>query len=232
MFRVGYPGVSARCMYSYTGAGSEIEGGHGMLATPHRRRNGAVFTTVRDIMCVVHRCLSQIILGRKLTGSKNAAKISRRTGISPLDLLCSDIYLVIDEGQTTYQDTSFWNCCLKSAIGMRSVGIKIVLLCSYGSPAASREIFGIAPFQFPEHHHVSLVPTTKVVVGLFLTEDEHFHYVDSFWNIRLSQELVNTVYEWTRGHIGASFSLMQFFASSQACISLYLPTDWMLTYCP
>jgi hypothetical protein len=148
--------------------------------------------------------------------------LTSRCRVPETELLTSSIYILVDEAQSSYYDVDLWNDGLKSVAGRlpRADGIKFLMACSYGSPGSGTWKWNITPQFFPPKHHLSLLPTDKVPLGLFLTDEEFRAFVDT-WETRgqpkFALDLRQRLRRVTSGHIGALVGLLEWISTSTVC---------------
>ncbi|KAG8810124.1 hypothetical protein FRC17_003081 [Serendipita sp. 399] len=118
--------------------------------------------------------------------------------------------IIIDEGQLTYWDTSFWNSFLKM-ITPESTN-RVILFASYGSPHNRVSVFGTTAF-VPDVNRVSLRPIDHgdnvAQAGLLLLPDEFHDLVERRCPKRhFKEDFIDYIYGFTAGHVGATRDLL------------------------
>ena len=120
-------------------------------------------------------------------------------------------YILIDEAQDSYWDEDFWNDFLKQLQGFDK-GTRAILFCSYGSPSARpNDHAAFTPLSIGAVARVSLRPQSTDDIGLLLTREEYEELLRKHPKVLAFDEgLKSAIYEWTAGHVGAVYVLIEF----------------------
>lgn len=129
---------------------------------------------------------------------------------------------IIDEGQLSYWDSSFWNGLLKM-IRPESKD-RVILFVSYGSPNRRVSVEG-TPMILPELNRVGLQPVDHgdgiAPAGLFLTSDEFNDMVQKkFPAGRFKTDFLDYVFRMTAGQAGAIEELLRVVLAHNVCLPI------------
>ncbi|KAF8418995.1 hypothetical protein EV426DRAFT_720268 [Tirmania nivea] len=135
-----------------------------------------------------------------------------------LDIFMAPVVVLIDEAQSTYWDTDFWNDGLKAAIDRKN-GMTFVLASSYGSPSGSQLVanvpphvgYHLTPVQFAEAHMVGLKPDERGgTLGVFFSETEFDDLLSTDPSMKLGEDVKELIYRLTGGHSGATVDVLSY----------------------
>lgn len=134
------------------------------------------------------------------------------------NLWYSDLVIIIDEAQMSYDDNGLWLGLIKSVGGLNN-GPRIALFSSYGSPTGgpSSALPGSPHVIIGAWQRVSLTPSIMKFspnIGLFYSREEFDDVVSRVCSGRPSLPLDNTAYDYlfdfTNGHPGAVDGLLSY----------------------
>ena len=117
--------------------------------------------------------------------------------------------LIVDEAQSSYWDKPFW---LELKDINPETSSRIITLASYGS--AGHNIYDpMTPFHISPRQNIGLVPVDhgdEIAVGLLLTKAEFDAVVPKlFPNHQFDASFLDSVFDITRGHVGACESFLR-----------------------
>ncbi|KIM75050.1 hypothetical protein PILCRDRAFT_13870 [Piloderma croceum F 1598] len=117
-------------------------------------------------------------------------------------------FLIVDEAQSSYRDKSFW---LELKDINPDVGFCVITLASYGS--AGHNIYDpMTPFHITPQQGIGLIATDngdQIAVGLLLTKAEFDEVVPKLLpDHRFDDSFLDSVFDITRGHVGACESFL------------------------
>lgn len=135
--------------------------------------------------------------------------------------ILSQAVLIIDEGQTSYNDAILWNEILKSRCYGKGEEIMFCLFCSYGSPSTGVETTTceFTPAILNPEQRVTLTPQTNAAApdfGLFFSKTEFYDATSRIGSkkippIILQTDAIEYLFSFTNGHPGALESMMEYF---------------------
>ncbi|PKY02893.1 hypothetical protein P168DRAFT_305277 [Aspergillus campestris IBT 28561] len=135
--------------------------------------------------------------------------------------ILSQAVLIIDEGQTSYNDSILWNEILKPRCYGKGEEIMFCLFCSYGSPSTGVETTTceFTPAILNPAQRVTLTPQTNAAApdfGLFFSKTEFYDATSRIGSkkeppIKLQTDAIEYLFSFTNGHPGALESMMEYF---------------------
>lgn len=153
------------------------------------------------------------------TYKENLQTAARERGLNICDDALSDanVIWIIDEGQASYADDTFWTHFVKKQHGRKS-GAKLVFFTSYGSPTAGPSDWTVgSPLAYlgpPQRVSitVSWAPGSSNI-SLFLNRVELSDMVtrlcgDIRLPFKVTPDALQYLWEVTRGHPGAIYSII------------------------
>ena len=138
----------------------------------------------------------------------------------------SNMVLIVDECQNSYEYESFWNDLIKRQASGAAAGPYIALFSSFGSPGEIpvRYSGGSAPVQLSDAQRVSLRPTVHVEFGLFFDESEFLEVVHHATTKEQygqpfvpAAETKKMIWDLTSGHPGATRALLDLLIHAEVC---------------
>ncbi len=135
-------------------------------------------------------------------------------------------YILFDNGQDTYWDTSLWETLFKSIPGMHD--LHLILFCAYGSPTSHPlEYDSGTPMVLDAHARISLLPSTDEPdqfgsVGLLFTREEFGQVIQRAREMPLDIDAQDEIYKLTGGHAGAVADILEVLAG-EASFDKFLP---------
>jgi len=131
-------------------------------------------------------------------------------------------FIIIDEAQATYDNAGLWHE-LKNSNPLRDD--RAILFCSYGSPTSDTEVVGKTPIIINEPQRVSLQPVNHLdyaPVGLLLKREEYEDFIDNrSLRSKLDDSLLDLIFDFTAGHIGAIVDFINVIRASDVGIYLF-----------
>jgi hypothetical protein len=130
--------------------------------------------------------------------------------------------IIVDEAQTSYGDTRFWNEIIKSVRGRIGYKIKFCLFCSYGNPSAGMPYNPkdhSTPVDFGPAQRISLTPSVEPgspQIGLFYNKNEFEVVVTKLCSSELIEKYTinegarTYIFNLTSGHPGAVSSIVYY----------------------
>ena len=119
-------------------------------------------------------------------------------------------YFLFDEGQTTYWDEALW-LAFKDTIQSMQKPVYAILFCTYGNEEV-RDPKSVTPIDLTgarvtlERVHTD----GDISFGLLLDKLEFGDVIDRNSKLRLADDLRDFIYDFTRGHVGATLAVAQF----------------------
>jgi hypothetical protein len=140
---------------------------------------------------------------------------------NPADYLALGTVIIVDEAQSSYVDSGFWNTIIKQRQSNEGADIRICLFCSYGSPLTGVEQDRVfyTPAVLEPRQCVTLTPQSDKIspqIGLFFTRVEfndaifriiHYLYPEQF---TLDEEAKKYLFLLTNGHPGGVSLVMSY----------------------
>jgi len=140
---------------------------------------------------------------------------------SPADYLASGTVIIVDEAQSSYADSCFWNTIIKQRQFNEGADIRICLFCSYGSPLTGVEQDRVfyTPAVLNPGQCVTLTPQPNKYspqIGLFFTRVEfndavfriiHYLYPEQF---TFDEEAKKYLFSLTNGYPGGVSSMISY----------------------
>jgi energy-coupling factor transporter ATP-binding protein EcfA2 len=118
-------------------------------------------------------------------------------------------FLIVDEAQSSYWDKQFW---LELKDINPDVVVCVITLASYGS-TGHNIYYPITPFHISPQQDIGLIAADhgdQIAVGLLLTKAEFDEVVPKlFPNHRFDDSFLDSVFDITRGHVGACESFLR-----------------------
>jgi hypothetical protein len=128
-------------------------------------------------------------------------------------------YFLFDEGQTTYWDTSLW-LAFKDNIQSLKNPVYAILFCSYGNESLYDPLKPTPPalngakVTLNRIHRAGSTP-----FGLLLDKPEFCDVIERSSKLRLTDDLRDFIYRFTRGHVGATVAVSLFLLKKGANLS-------------
>jgi hypothetical protein len=127
--------------------------------------------------------------------------------------------IIMDEAQSTYSDTRFWDDIVKQVQGLTTYNIKLCFLSSYGSPSTGlpyNPADHSAPVSFGPNQCISLTPTLELPIGLFYNADEFDEAVaklcsrEPVQKYAIDRAAQEYIFNFTGGHPGGVTSVVEY----------------------
>ena len=129
-------------------------------------------------------------------------------------------FVLFDEGQDTYSDFLFWNAFIKEVGNGVYPYYRVILFCSYGSPSSQPLEYDIgSPPGLRAAARISLRPVEGVSPGILLQWSEFLEVVSrSERPLTIHPDLLNLIFIWTVGHVGAVVELLRLISYLVSCL--------------
>ena len=121
-------------------------------------------------------------------------------------------YLIFDNREDTYWDTSLWETFFKSQ--QFTGAYQITLFCSYGSAGTQPLSYPNAPLQLDPKARVSLTRDSESAdefgsIGLLLSRTEFDEVVERAHEYGLDGSFKDLIFLWTGGHVDALADILR-----------------------
>ncbi|KAJ7694024.1 hypothetical protein B0H16DRAFT_38823 [Mycena metata] len=129
--------------------------------------------------------------------------------------------ILIDEGQTTYQDLILWNRFFKSWSGHGRQGFSLLIACAWGSTSSHTMATGpYTPMELDASRRLELRPSAVDPWGLLFRFEESNELIDSAVNAKLipqlDQDLRKHLHERSSGYAAVLRSLVSYIQADKA----------------
>ena len=135
-------------------------------------------------------------------------------------VLNSNVVILVDEAQKTYNDNMFWNTIMKDTHSFYGapINFKLCLFCSYGNPRTGPDSTYFPPEIIMNGQRISLTPENQYnspPIGLFYSKDEFndvvsrslaYRYTEKF---SFDEQALDYIFALSNGHPGAVGSLLR-----------------------
>lgn len=141
----------------------------------------------------------------------------------------SDLLLIVDQVQLTYEHEDFWLQLIKGQAQFgQSIGLYVILFSSFGSAdSIALQIEGSAPITLDPLQRISLKaqPGRPDDIALCFTRSEFNHVCELHnTNFRLHADVRDRIYALTNGHPGLCFGILFSLKDLIVCIYRLLKT--------
>jgi len=129
-------------------------------------------------------------------------------------------FLLFDQGQDSYSDNLLWNSFIKEVGDGKYPYYRVIMFCRYGSPTARVVSYDIGtPPSLRDAARISLWPVAgKTSIGLLLPRSEFMEVVSrSERKLNLHCDLLDLIFIWTGGYVGAVVELLYVLSVSLSC---------------
>lgn len=139
-------------------------------------------------------------------------RAARFPGINSRNFWSSNVVFILDEGQISYHDETFWLEFVKTLSGNMFQGPRLCLFASYGSPTTGPLDYprGATPVHLGPNRRISIIKPSDPDshgIGLYYDETEFNDAVDRFCSaigrLVIDEEARSLLYWTTNGHPGA-----------------------------